>query len=83
MGWNISWYSSSYDSDFNYDFHVTLNEFVAPYEYNYLTNAELVQAGVPVDSVQSMEVPGRRIGNSHPDPATASRGSAVMTNIAK
>ena len=34
MGWRVPWYSS-FDSDFNYDFHVTLNDAVAPVEYNY------------------------------------------------
>ncbi len=57
MGWNIPWYSS-YDSVFNYDFHATLDESVAPIEYNYMTKEELVQNGVPVDAGQSMEVPG-------------------------
>lgn len=33
-GWDIAWYSS-HGSDFNYDFHVTLDEAVAPAEYNY------------------------------------------------
>ncbi len=33
-GWDWPWYSS-FDSDFNYDFHVTLDEDVAPAEYNY------------------------------------------------
>jgi predicted dithiol-disulfide oxidoreductase (DUF899 family) len=36
QGWDRPWYSS-FDSDFNYDFHVTLNEEVAPAEYNYRT----------------------------------------------
>ncbi len=40
QGWTIPWYSS-FGTDFNYDFHVTLNEKVAPIEYNYLTKAEL------------------------------------------
>ncbi|GIN72967.1 hypothetical protein J14TS2_34420 [Bacillus sp. J14TS2] len=57
MGWNIPWYSS-FNSDFNYDFHATLDEAVAPIEYNYLTKDELIQKGVPLDSEQSMEVPG-------------------------
>ncbi|GAB2548086.1 DUF899 domain-containing protein [Gracilibacillus alcaliphilus] len=57
MGWDIPWYSS-FDSDFNYDFHVTLDESVAPIEYNYQTKDELTQKGVPVDSGGSMEVPG-------------------------
>jgi predicted dithiol-disulfide oxidoreductase (DUF899 family) len=34
MGWTVPWYSS-FGSDFNYDFHVTLDEAVAPVEYNY------------------------------------------------
>ena len=33
-GWTFPFYSS-YGSDFNYDFHVTLDESVAPMEYNY------------------------------------------------
>lgn len=39
-GWTVPWYSS-YGSDFNYDFHVTLDENVAPIEYNYRDKAEL------------------------------------------
>lgn len=34
MGWNYPWYSS-FESDFNYDFQVSLDETVAPAEYNY------------------------------------------------
>ena len=33
-GWTFPWYSS-FGSDFNYDFGVTLDESVAPTEYNY------------------------------------------------
>jgi predicted dithiol-disulfide oxidoreductase (DUF899 family) len=40
MGWTVPWYSSC-GSDFNYDFHVTLDEAVAPVEYNYRPLAEL------------------------------------------
>jgi predicted dithiol-disulfide oxidoreductase (DUF899 family) len=40
MGWNWPWYSS-FESDFNYDFHVTLDEGVAPPEYNYRGKAEM------------------------------------------
>jgi predicted dithiol-disulfide oxidoreductase (DUF899 family) len=43
-GWTFPWYSS-YGSDFNYDFHVTLDERVAPVEYNYRDKAELERAG--------------------------------------
>jgi predicted dithiol-disulfide oxidoreductase (DUF899 family)/ketosteroid isomerase-like protein len=44
MGWTIPWYSS-YGSDFNYDFHVTLDETVAPVEYNYTDKAALLAKG--------------------------------------
>ncbi len=40
MGWTVSWYSS-FRNDFNYDFHVTLDEEVAPVEYNYRGRADL------------------------------------------
>ncbi len=39
-GWVLPWYSS-FGSDFNYDFHVTLDEGVAPVEYNYRAAAEM------------------------------------------
>jgi predicted dithiol-disulfide oxidoreductase (DUF899 family) len=44
MGWTFPWYSS-FGSDFNYDFHVTLDEAVAPVEYNYRGKEEHVQKG--------------------------------------
>lgn len=44
MNWTLPWYSS-FGSDFNYDFHVTLDEAVAPVEYNYRDKAELVVKG--------------------------------------
>lgn len=34
MGWTLPWFSS-FGSDFNYDFHATLDEDVAPVEYNF------------------------------------------------
>jgi predicted dithiol-disulfide oxidoreductase (DUF899 family) len=40
MGWAVPWYSS-FGSDFNYDFHVTLDQAVAPVEYNYRNLASL------------------------------------------
>jgi predicted dithiol-disulfide oxidoreductase (DUF899 family) len=46
-GWSLPWVSS-YGSDFNYDFHVTLDDSVAPIEYNYRSKAELEQACPPV-----------------------------------
>ena len=44
MGWDVPWYSS-FGSDFNYDFHVTLDEAVAPVEYNYKDKATLAREG--------------------------------------
>ena len=44
MGWTLPWYSSL-GSDFNYDFHVTLDETLAPVEYNYRDKAQLLQRG--------------------------------------
>ncbi|MGH7564329.1 MAG: DUF899 domain-containing protein [Gemmatimonadota bacterium] len=38
-GWNVPWYSS-FGSSFNYDFHATLDESVAPVEYNYRRQLE-------------------------------------------
>jgi predicted dithiol-disulfide oxidoreductase (DUF899 family) len=40
MGWTVPWYSSS-GGDFNYDFHVTIDDAVAPVEYNYRGLADL------------------------------------------
>src|SRR6266516_1344531 len=44
MGWTVPWYSS-YGSEFNYDFHVTGDESVAPVEYNYRDQPELLAMG--------------------------------------
>jgi predicted dithiol-disulfide oxidoreductase (DUF899 family) len=58
-GWTVSWYSS-FGSDFNYDFHVTLDESVAPVEYNYRSPEEHAERGVRmfVESEQPIEMPG-------------------------
>jgi predicted dithiol-disulfide oxidoreductase (DUF899 family) len=58
-GWTFPWYSS-YGSDFNYDFHVTLDESVAPVEYNYRSQAEHERAGTGgyVEGEQPIEQPG-------------------------
>jgi len=59
-GWTFPWYSS-FGSDFNYDFHVTLDESVAPIEYNYRTRAEHEQAGPSAffEGEQPIEAPGQ------------------------
>jgi len=45
-GWDWPWYSS-FETDFNYDFHVTLDDKVAPIEYNYRSKAELLATESP------------------------------------
>ena len=59
-GWTFRWYSS-YGSDFNYDFHVTLDESVAPLEYNYRSAAEHRARGTGyyVEGEQPVENPGQ------------------------
>jgi predicted dithiol-disulfide oxidoreductase (DUF899 family) len=39
-GWSVPWFSS-FGSEFNYDFHVTLDESIAPVEFNYRDKAEM------------------------------------------
>jgi predicted dithiol-disulfide oxidoreductase (DUF899 family) len=56
-GWTFPWYSS-FGSDFNYDFHVTLDESVAPIEYNFRDKDELVRAGMGWLAEGSSEQPG-------------------------
>ena len=55
-GWTFPWYSS-HGSDFNYDFHVTLDESVAPVQYNFRTPAEFAAAGQEFELAG--EFPGR------------------------
>jgi predicted dithiol-disulfide oxidoreductase (DUF899 family) len=60
-GWTFPWFSS-FDDDFNYDFHVTLDESVAPVEYNFRSAAEHEQAGsfsMYIEGEQPIERPGR------------------------
>jgi len=59
QGWTFPWYSS-YGGDFNYDFHVTMDESVAPIEYNYRTPAEHEEAGTSgyLEGEQPIEEPG-------------------------
>jgi len=42
-GWTLPWVSS-FGGDFNYDFHVSNDETVAPFEYNYRNKAETAAA---------------------------------------
>ena len=43
-GWNRPWFSS-FGSDFNYDFNVTIDEKVAPSEYNYQSKEDHLAKG--------------------------------------
>jgi predicted dithiol-disulfide oxidoreductase (DUF899 family) len=56
-GWTFPWYSS-FGSDFNYDFHVTLDERVAPVEFNFRTKDELIEHGMGWLADGSSEQPG-------------------------
>ncbi|MEN0106727.1 MAG: DUF899 family protein, partial [Pseudomonas sp.] len=55
MGWSLPWFSS-FHSRFNYDFPVSLDESVAPVQYNYRDQAELQRLGL--DHHLSGEQPG-------------------------
>ena len=58
-GWDIAWYSS-HGTDFNYDFGVTIDESVAPGQYNFRTRAEFEAMGSDFfESDQPFEMPGR------------------------
>jgi predicted dithiol-disulfide oxidoreductase (DUF899 family) len=58
-GWGLPWYSS-FDSDFNYDFGVTIDESIAPGQYNFRSKAEFEAAGSDFfQSDQPFEMPGR------------------------
>ena len=58
-GWDIPWYSS-FGTDLNYDFRVTIDESVAPGEYNFRTRAEFEAMGSDFfASDQPFEMPGR------------------------
>jgi len=58
-GWEIPWYSS-FGTDFNYDFGVTIDESVAPGEYNFRAKAESEAMGSDFfASDQPFEMPGR------------------------
>jgi predicted dithiol-disulfide oxidoreductase (DUF899 family) len=55
MGWSFPWFSS-FGSDFNYDFHVTMDEDVAPPEYNYRDKTQFEETGK--QALSKGELPG-------------------------
>jgi len=44
-GWDLPWYSS-FGSDFNYDYHVTLDNKVAPVQYNFVSEEDIKNRGL-------------------------------------
>ncbi len=58
-GWTVPWYSA-YGSDFNYDFHLSLDESVAPLEYNYRNRTEYEEMAVGwlLESEQPVDLHG-------------------------
>lgn len=58
-GWDVPWYSS-HGSTFNHDFGVTIDESVAPAQYNYRTKAEFEAMGSDFfEADQPFEMPGQ------------------------
>lgn len=81
-GWDVPWYSS-HGSDFNYDFHVTLDEKVAPVEYNYRDQAELEAHGGPTiteGEAHGLSVFFRLGGDVFHAYSTYARGAEGLTN---
>jgi predicted dithiol-disulfide oxidoreductase (DUF899 family) len=58
QGWDLPWYSS-FGTDFNYDFGVTVDESVAPAQYNFRTKEEFEAMGSDFFAEQPFEMPGR------------------------
>jgi predicted dithiol-disulfide oxidoreductase (DUF899 family) len=79
--WTITWYSS-FGSDFNYDFHVTLDEKVAPVEYNYRTKAELEARSehVPAGEAHGLSVFFRSGDDVFHTYSSYARGNEGVTN---
>ena len=81
-GWALPWYSS-FGSDFNYDFHVTLDDSVAPVEYNYRTQAD-VDTGIipklPVGEEHGLSVFFRLDHDLFHTYSTYARGTEMLTD---
>ena len=82
-GWKQPPWYSSFGSDFNYDFHVTLDEKVAPVEYNYRSVAEMKARGVqnpPQGEVHGMSVFFRVGDDVYHTYSTYGRGCESVTD---
>jgi predicted dithiol-disulfide oxidoreductase (DUF899 family) len=87
-GWTVPWYSA-YGSDFNYDFHLTLDESVAPLEYNdrNRTEYEEMAVGWLLESEQPVDLHGHscflrdgdRVFHTYSSTRAARRRSAART----
>ena len=76
-GWTVPWVSSL-GSDFNYDFHVTLDERIAPVEYNYRTAAEMAR---PIAGEEhGLSVFFRASGDVFHTYSTYARGTESLTD---
>lgn len=81
MGWTVPWYSS-YGTSFNYDFHVTLDETVAPVEYNYRDKDELVRDGWPTQGEQGgLSVFVQRDGTVYHTYSAYAEGAALLHGV--
>lgn len=77
QGWTVPWYSS-FGSDFNYDFHVTLDENIAPLEYNYKSKAEMAR---PITGEEhGLSVFFRTDDGLYHTYSTFGRGTEFLTN---
>jgi predicted dithiol-disulfide oxidoreductase (DUF899 family) len=79
-GWGFAWYSSA-GSDFNYDYNVTLDQSVAPIEYNYRNTADtdlvLGERSTEVSGISCFLRDGDRVFHTY---STYSRGTDQMVN---
>ncbi|WP_313691727.1 DUF899 domain-containing protein [Halorarum halobium] len=74
MGWEFPWYSS-HGSDFNYDFHTTLDESVAPVEYNYEILDEVPEGSVEGHGLSVFLRDGERVFHTY---STYARGVEAL-----
>lgn len=79
-GWSHPWLSS-HGSDFNYDFHATLDESVAPVEYNFRGQKELEADGQhPSGEAHGLSVFFRIDGAIFHTYSTYARGVEALTD---
>ncbi|MEM6353921.1 MAG: DUF899 domain-containing protein [Cyanobacteria bacterium P01_D01_bin.14] len=77
QGWNLPWVSSL-ENDFNYDFHVTLDDAIAPVQYNYRDSATM--ASPPKGEKHGMSVFFRVGDDVFHTYSTYARGCEALTD---